>query len=378
MAGVVNGARFDDETALVLSLSDPHLAPGDVERVAALCLSPLDWNRVLGMLMLHRTAGQAWVNLVRYGLASPAAFRPVSSIQALRNLFKSQRIYVREQIDRDVALIKRFDAEGIPCVLMKGAVIATMGYGEHGVRTFMDNDVLFERDDIPRVGEILKSCGYIQGSWDARARSVKPASRSEILLHPLTSHETYPYTVATPEANIGDFHCVDVHFSLDLMTANRSDEAVQELIGRRVAVPGNADGEMWALDREDMFVFLCVHYQREACNRTEAQELKDLLLYKIMDLLALLGDQSRPLDTSLVVRRANESGFEREVYYALAHLEELYPGRAPADLMAAVRPNGSFDLLNQITYNGEPVHTWTSSVAERFFAPRRIQELARA
>jgi len=377
MEGVVNGVPFDDETTLVLLLSDPHLAPVDVDRVRTFCRSPLDWNRVLGMLILHRTASQAWANLLEHGLASPAAFLPGSSIQALRSLFKSQQIYVREQIDRTVALINQFSAEGIRCVLMKGAVIGTMGYATPGVRTFMDNDVLFDRDDIAHVGEILKSSGYSQGYWDARARSVRPASRSEILLHPLTSHETFPYMTAMPEAAISEFHCVDVHFALDLMTANRSDEAVRKLLDRRVAVPGNADGDMWALEREDMFVFLCVHYQREACNRTEAEELKDLLLYKIMDLLALLGDRSRPLDSGLIARRAKESGFEREVYYALAHLEKLYPGRAPADLLDSVRPDGPLDFLDQITYNGEPFHTWTGSVPERFFAPLRLKELAR-
>jgi hypothetical protein len=377
MASPVNATRFDDESTLVLLLSDPHLAPEDVDRVSALCLAPLDWNRVLGMLVLHRTAGQAWANLVDHDLANAAGFRPSSAILTLRSLFQSQRLYLREQTDRNVELTNRFEAAGIRSVMMKGAAVAAMGYTQPGVRTFIDNDVLFDRDDIPRVGEILKAAGYIQGGWDSRARVVKPAPRDQILLHPLTSHETFPYTIATPEAWIGAFHCVDVHFSLDLMTANRDDEAVRELMGRRVAVPGNDDGEMWVLDREDMFVFLCVHYHREGTNRREAERLRDLLLYKIMDLLALLGDKARPLDADLIARRAKEAGFEREVYFALNHLEELYPGRAPAGLLDSVRPDGSIDFVRQIMHNGEPVHTWSSSVAERFFAPDRLAGLSR-
>jgi len=372
-----NSGRFDDESSLVLLLSDPHLTPEDLERVRALCLSALDWNRVLGMLILHRTSGQAWVNLSENGLATSPSFPATAACRTLRSVFKIQRLYVQEQIDRNIELINRFEAAGIRCLLMKGAAVARMGYTQLGVRTFNDNDFLFDRDDIARVGEILKDLGYRQGSWDPQARVVRAASRSDILLHPLTSHETFPYIKATLEAVGGEYHCVDVHFSVDLMTSNRNDENVRTLIGRRVAVPGTADRAMWALDREDMFVFLCVHYQREASSRREAEQLRDMMLYKLMDLLALLGDRGRPLDVDLVARRAMESGFEREVFFALAHLEELYPGRVPAGLSDQVRPSGSVEFVHQITHNGAPVFTWKGPVADRFFVPQRLSELAR-
>lgn len=378
MTNRVITTRFDDETRLVLLLSDPHLRAEDVEGLEALCMAPLDWNRVLGMLILHRTAGQAWVNLAQHGLGTRTRFRASSALSVLRTVLKGQQLHAEEQIDSNVELITAFEAAGIRSVMMKGAVMARMGYACLGVRPFLDNDFLFDPDDIGRVGELLKELGYVQGLWNPQTGVVDAASRSEVLLHPLTSHEVFPYTKPTTDATISDSHTIDVHFSLDLMTGNRSDEAVRELLTRRVAIAGNANGDMWALEREDMFVFLCVHYQREASNRREVEELRDLLLYKITDLLALLSDRAQPLDLDRLTQRVKASGFEREVFYALAHLDELYPGRLPAGLLERSRPTGSVDFVHQISHNGQPVHTWSGSVAERFFSPQRVSELARA
>ena len=372
MSGYANSAHVDDESKLVLLLSNPYPTPEEVEQIETFCGAPLDWNRVLGMLLLHRTAGQAWVNLAT---AWQSKFRARSALLGLRTIFNGQRLYVREQIDRNVEIINHLESAGIRCALMKGAAIARMGYTELGVRTFSDNDFLFDSSDLARVGVILRDLGYIQGFWDQQARTVRAAPRSEVILHPLTSHETFPFVKHTPEASILECHCVDVHFSVDLMTSNRNDQAVRELLDRRLSVTGNADGNLWALSREDMFVFLCVHYQREASNQRDAGELRDLLLYKVMDLLALLGDQSQPIDLDLMAERATILGFRREVFYALTHLEELYPARVPEGLVESFRPSGQVDFLNQVMHKGELVHTWNSSVTSRFFNPQRILEL---
>jgi hypothetical protein len=366
---------FDDETQLVLLLSTPRLHDAEVARLRELACRALDWNRVLGMLVLHRTVGLAWSNMLDHNLTESPQFRPASSLTTLRTLFRSQYLYVREQIARNAALINRFDDEGIPCAIMKGSAVASMAYPRLGMRMFSDNDFLFASDHITAVGSILKELGYIQGDWDPTANMVRPATRRQIMLHPVTSHETYPYELPTPDALILESHCVDVHFSLDLMTSNRNDEAVRELLARRVSVAGNDTGRLWALSPEDMFVFLCVHFQREAVNRREAEWVKDLLLYKATDLLAVMDAPQAPLDFTVVAERANILGFEREVFFSLTYVEALYPHRVPNGVAEHFRPPGSIDFLHQVTHNGEPVHTWSTTVAERFFDPKRAAEL---
>lgn len=369
-------SSFTDEVQLALLLSAPNLRPAEVDELRRLTTAPLDWNKVLGILILHKTAAQAWSNLMHHDLVTYGEFRASSALVPLQLIFRSQQVLVQEQIAWNVQLTRLLDEAGISCAIMKGTAVARMGYRHLGARIFDDNDFLFARKDLPAVGELLKDLGYIQGVWDAASDKIRPATRSEIVLHPLTSHEVFPYARVTPEAAILQCHIIDVHFSVDLLTSNRNDEAVRDLLARRISIEGTESGRLWALDQHDMFVFLCVHFQREACNRREAEYLIDYTLYKLTDLLVLMDSTEFPVDFAEIARRAREEGFGREVFFALSYLHALYPDRLSEETLVSFRPDGPTEFLHELTYNGEPIHRWRDPIAERFFNPCRITELA--
>lgn len=376
MTGQVKGTdSFTEEIQLALLLSAPNLRPAEVEELGRLAMAPLDWNKALGILILHKTAAQAWSNLLRHDLATHQRFRPGVALGRLYTIFRSQQILTQENIACDVQITRRLDEASITCAVMKGVAVARMGYRDMGARIFNDNDFLFHREDIPRVGVLLKELGYVQGRWKADSGTIQPAARSEIMLHPLTSHETFPYVRATPEMMLLERHDVDVHFSVDLLTSNRNDDAVRGLLSRRISIEGNESGRLWTLDQHDMFIFLCVHFQREACNRREAEELLDYSLGKLIDLLALMDSTEFPFDLQEVIRRSREQGFEREVFFALTYLRVLYPDRLSEDAVEASRPDGPTDFLHELTYNGEPFYRWPDPIAERFFNPCRVAGL---
>jgi hypothetical protein len=371
------GHRSDlpPEVELVLLLSTPQLRPEEAERLRELTPALLDWNRVFGMLVLHRTAGVAWRNIVDHGLHGQNSFRAAYALTGLQMLYDGQRIAVGEQIDRNVGLIEEFDRRGVPCVVLKGAVVARTAYRHLGMRVFNDNDYLVRRGQLAQVGAALKELGYIQGLWNPSERRVVPATRSEALLHPTTAHDTYPYSMATPDAAVLPHHGIDVHFSIDLLTSNNNDDVVDDLLDRRTKV-GLDDGRwLWAPHPDDMFVFVCVHFQREACNRREVETVKDLVLYKLVDLLGLLDSKDYPVDLSGVAQRARRLGLAREVYFALVYLDALFPGRVPAGVIEELRPE-STEYLDQVVHNGAPIHTWRQPRLARFFDPRRAAELA--
>lgn len=373
MTGDAHPDGIRSEIELVLLLSQPELSADGVARLRSLTPAVLDWNLVFGLLMMHRVSAIAWRNLVRNGLHHHPAFRPSFALGPVELSVNAQRVAAREQAQRTGALIAEFDRRGIACAVLKGAALARLAYPDPGMRVFADNDILFRRSQLAEVGAVLRGLGYIQGWWDATNRTVRPATRAEILLHSTTSHETFPYTRATPDAQMIDEHQVDVHFSVDLLTSNRNDGTVDDLLERRVRVAVD-DTSLWTLHQDDMFIFVCVHFQREACNGREAQALKDLVLYKLVDLLALLDGTAFPVDLAAIAKRAESLGMGREVYFALAYLETLYPGRIPAAVMDQLRP-ASTDYLDEITYNGVPVHRWDRPILARFFDPLRAAEI---
>lgn len=361
------------EVELVLLLSTPWMTEAEVTRAIQLADGGLNWPEAFGLLMMHRTAGTAWRNIADHGMRDMHG-RPL--LLQLNRIFRLQELLARDHVDYDLRLIREFDTRGIRCVMLKGITLSLMGYRHTGMRLFGDDDFLFERARLAEVAEIMRGYGYIQGMWRAVEQQVVPASRSEILLHSVTSHETFPYTMPTTDATVLTHHMVDVHFSVDLLTNRPSDELVDRLLERRIPleVPG---GRLWSLHQEDLFLFLCIHFQREACNQREAEEGIDLLLYKIVDLLALLEGGKYPVDLAAVVEQAETFGFTREVYFAFAYLDALYPGRIPANIMDRLRPD-SLSYLDEVRNNEKLVHTWKRPIVERFFDPLRNRELVEA
>lgn len=369
------------EIELVLLLSNPRLGAPMTGRVRQLTSSLVDWNQVFGMLVMHRTFGLAWRNIMEHDLGRPADFKPAYVLPVMEAFAKGQSLLAHEHAARSAAMSLALEGASIGNVVLKGPALAALGYGSVELRISNDTDILVHRSDLSIADQVLTELGYVQGTWDLSKRVIIPASRHEILQHTIYSHETFPYVLATPDSIVMDRHQVDLHFSVDIDTPNDTDDVVSDMLSRRISVEPAAGCAMWTLSPEDMLVFVSVNFTREARLRTETMELVDLVLYKVVDLLALLSSQSHPLDHGRLLRRVAQCGMEREVYFALHHLAELFPGSVPAALLAAVRP-ACLDYLDQVQDFASPPHmpqapfrTWKSPIIDRFFNTRRLLEL---
>jgi hypothetical protein len=61
----------------------------------------------------------------------------------------------------------------------------------------------------------------------------------------------------------------------------------QPLLDDRVLLDG-----LSTVSPTDMLIFTCLHFTREAVHRSEVLALKDLVLYKLVDILALITDRN--------------------------------------------------------------------------------------
>jgi hypothetical protein len=357
------------EIDTVLLLSDPGLDADGGERLREALASEMDWYRVFGLLAAHRTAGIAWANVREYAIDTRQRMRAGYFLKGLEIMFRGQHHMAQEQLRYTRELMRGLEERGIRSALLKGAAVATMAYRDPGMRQFNDNDILVDRSMIPKVGVALNELGYTQGSWDYATGSVRPATRKEAVFLAVTSHQTYSYMRPTPDSGWLDAHRLDVHLSIDLMTANRTDDAIDALLAARVTV---GDPPIWTIDPVDMLIFCCIHFYKEAIYIGEVRRLKDLVLYKLTDLLGLLRIAGDGL-----VDRARCLNQETAVYFALHHIDVLYPGRVEARLLETLRPS-SLDYLDLIFDGLQPVHQWTRSIEDRFFDASRVADLGDA
>jgi Uncharacterised nucleotidyltransferase len=299
--------------------------------------------------------------------------QPRYLFKGLEVTYKGQLIMSREQNAFSLELLDALTAEGIPCAMLKGGAVARMAYPSLGMRVFNDNDILVDHAMLAPTGAVLQSLGYEQGSWNYGRGTVRPALRRDILRFPVGSHQTHPYMRPTPGAQTLECHRLDLHFSVDLMTTNRTDDLVRDLLDRRIQV---GEPTMWTLHPVDMTVFCCIHFYKEAIAYDEVARLKDLVLYKLVDLLALLDNPDYPVDHDALVDRSIAMGVPEQVYYALCHADHLFPGRISAGLLAALRP-ASEEYLHQVTDTDGGIYRWESPIAERFFDSQRFGKLQR-
>ncbi|MEW2289195.1 nucleotidyltransferase family protein [Streptomyces sp. NPDC047841] len=353
------------EIRLVLLLSLPDPDRDEVDAMLDLLNRPLDWNQVLGMLTVHRVIGMAWHNIVRHAIEHRQTLLSSYFFKSLKVTAAGQQLMAREQMTRTADVQRALDRAGVRSAVLKGGAVAAMAYPEPGLRMFHDNDLLVDRDRLPDAVAVLGDLGYVQGSWDYTTASVRPAPRRQVLHVAMHSHQTYSYMKPTPEAASLECHRLDVHFSVDLMTGNRSDRAVSALLDDRVDMSG-----LSTISVTDMFIFTCLHFSREAVHRGEVMALKDLVLYKLVDVVALMAKT----DPDAVVARAGQLGFARDVYFTLHHADALFPRRIPASLLDRLRPD-DLGYLDEVRQGHEEVHRWRAPMVQRMFDVHRLHEL---
>ena len=99
------------------------------------------------------------------------------------------------------------------------------------------------------------------------------------------------------------------------------------------------------------------------------------MLYKLVDLLALLRSPDFPVTLAGVAARAKELGLADETFFALTYLDALYPRVVPRPVLETLRPE-SVTYLDEVRDDRGEVSTWSAPIRQRFFDARRALRLA--
>ncbi|MFL5540362.1 MAG: nucleotidyltransferase family protein, partial [Longimicrobiaceae bacterium] len=145
----------DTEHALLLACARLSLSPDEAARVRRMA-SAVDWPATLALARRHRLVPFLHRHLKDAPLP-PAAARELRALQ-------------REGVHRGLrmaAVLRRLvDAlatAGIEALAYKGPALAMQAYGELGMRSFVDLDLLVRPDDVPGAIAALWVEGYLPG-----------------------------------------------------------------------------------------------------------------------------------------------------------------------------------------------------------------------
>ncbi|MFF2154424.1 nucleotidyltransferase family protein [Paenibacillus chitinolyticus] len=352
--------KENSESRLVIMLSKPKLSNSEAEELNYLLKSHLDWAKVMGLVLMNRIIGPAWRNICKYADIKDDENKFTYLFKVFGQSYKTQRYIVNEQQKYITELCEALNDNGIEYALLKGIILSHFVYEEAGERNFNDIDILVNADQISTAVKVLNDLGFVQGRYNHETKSIIPFSRKEIITMPLISHQIQPL-VRQIKSQFLNYIKVDIQFSIDLMTNNRTDKIVQKFIDRREKVEID-NHSLYRLEWEDMLLFCCIHFYKEATHYEEVIFNRDLLLYKILDLYQII--YSQQLNWNVFCSRIEEYNLVKEVYYALYYAHSIYDC-VPSGVLEKLTPDDT-KFINELDII-DSKHIWSDSINERIF-----------
>lgn len=196
----------------------------------------------------------------------------------------------------------------IPVIVLKGAHLAELVYGNIALRPMCDLDLLVKEKDLMIVEEKLLELGYRPIKDDRQVKG---------------KNQHFAYRLPDKEV------CVEIHWTLIRVDYPFDIDLEGQWERSRPAVIGNATVRVQS--PEDLLLHLCLH--------TCKAHLFDKGVKLLCDLSATIQYYEKEMDWDQVLIRSRQWGIEKFVYLTLRLAAELLNAPVPEDPLETIRPN---------------------------------------
>ncbi|GAA0571970.1 hypothetical protein GCM10010172_65620 [Paractinoplanes ferrugineus] len=354
-------------TAVELLLLLSRVSPGPEVGAAAeqVIKEGVDWDFFLAQARRHRVIGLVARNFERLLLWELDAF-----LYASAETFRAVHLYHQARnatLQRELTEFMPRIAAEVPGVLIrKGLYLAQHIYRDLGSRPMADMDLLMTRRDARRATEILNDLGYAMGDTTPDSRRVEPLPPNEMAFWRMHVNNLPPMFRTTSDPYVREF-IVDISVGLFLPRAGFT-VPTEEVLGR--AVPAHfGDVDILVPAPTDLVLDLCAHLYKESTTLRYLHRLKHQRLIQYCDLRETLARLGGPDFWDRFAALVRQHGVELVAYYALAHLEMLFPGTVPPALLDDWRTGASPTFLDEYaTVDLPDPLVWESDFLNRTFA----------
>ena len=290
--------------------------PPSDRRIAAIraaTATPFDWPHFLRVVRRHQVIG-----LVHEGLTHARPYVPpeiVGEIGAQAATLVRKNLAMAAEALR---LQRLFNDADLPVLFVKGAALAVLAFGNLGLRSGQDIDLLVDCESLPAATALILRAGY--------SRFDPPAEISDAqlrLLMPLRKDLGFVHQATTLR--------IELHWRLFL---NPHAMAETSIMAASRVVPLAGDAGLRTMGEEDLFAYLCMHGALHWWYR----------LKWLADVNALLA--SMPEDgVERLVRAAEARGTGRAAAQALLLCRKLLLTPLPASVTATLEKSATVRWL---------------------------------
>ncbi|WP_240419160.1 nucleotidyltransferase family protein [Paenibacillus periandrae] len=339
-----------------------------------------NWANIYGMLFHHRLFGIAYSTLTKYfTYAELKEFACPTFYSNLRNNYMMQLSKNKEHLKQTLNVCEVLLDQDIKFILLKGLTLALNVYQDIGCRHFNDTDILVHPKQLEEAISVIKDLGYTQGGFDFVKQEVIPATRRELITRPLFSHEVVPLRKKIDDNPFFDAHVIDLQFSIDLMTGNRTDELVEEVMETSIRLDIE-QCHVPSLNWDDSLLYVCMHYYKEATSDFNVYLYKDLGIYKLCDIYHMFKSPKITINWDRFMAQVKRLNLQKEVYYAFSYMHALYGHVLPDSIISELKPD-NLEYLNEvykINSDKKLAITWESEIADRIFDMDRVSLLLKS
>jgi hypothetical protein len=284
-------------------------SPADAERELLRSLDDDGWARLLDAARRQRVAGLVRHRLRHLGvdglIPAPVAagFEATTRRAGLRVMALHAELAV---------ILERFASLDLPVILLKGAHLASVVYGDLALRDMGDLDLLVPVDRLEQAATVVQTLGY------------SPMRPSSVEI----DREVGQHLTRAVKRGAG---AVELHWNV---TGPGHAHSIDPAGLWRRAVPVRVAGrDVRALSVEDEILHLCVH--------TSYGHLFGFGLRSLCD-ISMLAGPGAPIDWRALADRAVEWHWERGVFLTLLLARDRLGVAAPADTLDRLEPR-AFD-----------------------------------
>ncbi len=208
-------------------------------------------------------------------------------------------------------VVKQFNDQGIPVILLKGAHLARYVYDNMALRPMVDIDLLVKKEDLGTVHHLFLEEGY--------STSVENSIANKKHLSAYMKKNRIP---------------IEIHFQItDPPLAERLDISA---LWARAEKESLEDADVLTLSVEDLFIHLCIH--------TCVHNAFSNGLITCLDIAQIVLSDRVKIDWEELWHRARELGIERTVYIMLALTEKIIGLPMPRQIAQKIQLNGEVIL----------------------------------
>lgn len=357
-------AALTPEQELVLRLA--NIRHPYRQRIEELLGRVGNWPTLLGYMSYNRTAGLGYYVLQQ---CNPAETINGDFLLSLQLHFEAQKLRTLALRKHIAELAEQLNLQKIRYAFLKGSVLTTTVY-PLGCRTSNDIDILVHPSDLTECSQVLKKMGFIQGFFHFHQQRIIPATRTEIINHRMNFGELVPFHKWVNEHGLSCL-TIDVNFSLNEVALN-TQEAVDHFLQKEHYYKLDSGHSIRILGLEFFLAHLCVHLYKEATVLDWVKGMRDLSLYKFVDIFMTITDPNHAIDWLLFVDVVQKNRIDRECFYALyftiAFFPELLDNQQLLNAMQQLRPD-NLQYLHEVTAAGnkDERYRWQCDIYHRLF-----------